>query len=274
MKKFEYIDRVERDGEEINLYMSLEDGRCYTFTDEEVDCIERTEARLEERRKEREQRRIIRVRKSKRNKRIGLLILAGALLFLLHSSSSKTKETTIEPTIVFEENIKDYDYKAKLVALLNEVEGQYDDINYRNLFYLYYNVYYSGIEGPSLIKSLIDTDNDSSVLTRDDFEYWYEEGNIDFRKFMLYPEQTADMIDYTNMDIYLNFNICLKKEVEEGRLSMDEYIKYITSFLIALNDKDPDMKRVWDYYSEHNSTMDGYIDVKLLCYEDTLKMSK
>lgn len=271
MKKFEYIDTVIKDGVETNLYMSVENGECYTFTDEEVAYIEEAEANIERRRKQREINKIIRARKARRNKKIGLIALAGILVFLLHSSAAKNNEIVMGPQIVLEQPNPEYNYRSKLVDLLNAANGEYDDVNYRNLFYLYYNVYYSGIEGNSLINSLIDVDNPKSVLTRDDFNYWYENGNIDFRKLMLFPEQTAEMVDYDNIDVFLNFNICLKKEMDAGTLSVDEYLAYMTAFLTSLEMKDPDIKRVWDYYSEHNSTIDGIIDVKLLCYEDTLK---
>lgn len=274
MKNFEYIDTIYRDGEFVNLYMSLKDGECYTFTDEEVEMMEKAEANIEKRREQRELKKVIRARKARRNKRLAVLALVGILVLTINSTLKKDEDVVIEPSTVFESQDSTYNLKSKLVDLLNAANGEYDDVNYRKLFYLYYNVYYSGIEGPSLINSLIDYANPSSVLTVDDFEDWYETGNIDFRKLMAYPEQTANMIDYDNIDIFLNFNICLKKEIDEGNLTVDEYLAYITPFLTTLENKDSDIKRVWDYYADNNSTTKGYIDVKLLCYEDTLKKEK
>lgn len=274
MKKFEFIDVVVQDGVETNLYLSLDNGDLYTFTDEEVESIERAEANIERRRIEREQKKVIRARKARRNKGLLLLVLVGLLGFGLYKSGVSIKEKDIEPSIAYEQPSTKYSYKSILVDLLNAGDSDYDSNDYRKLFYLYYNVYYSGIEGSSLIESLIDCDNPSSVLTRDDFDYWYETGEVDYRKLMLYPEQTANMIDYDNIDIYLNFNICLKREIEAGRLTLNEYLAYITPFLTTLEAKDPDIKRVWDYYAEHNNTVNGIIDVKLLCYEDTIKTKR
>lgn len=270
MKRFEFVDRVVEDGIEKNLYMSLEDGTCYTFTDEEVNTIETAEANIARRRAKREEQKVIKARRSKRRKRILCYLLAAVMLLSLHTSLKepiKEEGVSIFSPVASEDT---FIYRDKLVRLLNKGEADYEKEDYRNLYYLYYNAYLSG-NGELLLSSMVDIDNDTSLLSKEDFSEWLTTGKVNITSLIDGSVIAASAVSAENMDIFLNFNACLKREVTKGRLTMEDYMHYFMGFREALEVKDTNLARVWDYYGSNGNTIDGIIDVKLLCYEEQLR---
>ncbi len=226
-----------------------------------------------------------RTKRMKKNiMRVGAFVVTLSLIAVLKYDADmekwakETDETEKNPQvshqmlktsyIIDEGNIKD-----RLVDFINAMEISVDDKNYRMLYYLYYVTFLDKGVGDNFINDLVDKESTNKYVPYRDLVIFYLSSSFNYTSVLKTPELDASKITYENMDIFLELNMLLNREVVDGNISLEEYENYIGILGRTLKEKDVDLYRVWSYHVNNTSMMGKLVNLKIVAFSKTLELT-
>lgn len=168
--------------------------------------------------------------------------------------------------------IDEVDIKNKLIEMINRVEVNLVDRNYRILYYLYYMAFANNLEGEDFLDMITLNNSFNARFSYRDFFVFYVSDKFNYKSVINDPKGDSLKVTYENLDMFLELNMLLEQEVVDENITQEEYNNYIKTFGTSLQERDSDLYRVWSYKVKHSSMFGELVNLKYLVYRKMLNV--